>query len=777
MTTQVRFGARFSVDTHLFRELGELLVGRESTALIELVKNAYDADATEVTVYGENIGDINRGTIRITDNGVGMTPETFQRGFLRVAARIKNEGDRKSPRWGRRFTGAKGVGRLAAHKLARKIEIQSTPWTEAESTVGVDGLIDWDKVEQAETLDQIPEGAVSLTEKRVKKGSAHGTILTLTRLRRKWTPAQRARFLLEVEALRAPPLITGSIPRNIVPKGGLFDRPFFVDAKKTDPGFTLTLEGDFETGEGYWPAVLAAAGWLLEIDASPERVRYAVAPTKKTLTEFPAARPIEVSEPHPASERGPFFQARIFIREGANTRDRNERSWASRVAGVRVYMEGFRVLPYGEEADDWLALTRDTTSRDRKLRFLSDSIASDKLSEIDNEGLLILPSKHYIGGVFLTENRAGSLEMLINREGFVPDAAFETLVKLVRQGIDLSTRVRAAARVAQRAVPHEDGPAPERREGASPDPSPQLRNTLPREEPLRRKAEGSLRRLSELSSELEKLAKSAPEPLRVKLLSAATDLSQATALSREVIPAGSLVLVLASVGTQLAAFTHEVNHLLALASDLEAVIARLQALELPPRVRSQTSKIGGAATELRRAIERQAAYLVDIVTPDARRRRSRLKISEVLNATWKLVATAAEQRGISLRNAIKDDVRTPPMFRAELMAVFTNLLTNAVKAAGKDGVIAASSTTTSDGVLRIRLENTGAAVDPNEGERWFRPFESTTVDIDPVLGQGMGLGLGITRDLLAEVGGQISFVQPHRGFSTALEIAFPGADS
>ncbi len=33
----------FSVDTHVFRELGELLVGRDSTALLELIKNAYDA--------------------------------------------------------------------------------------------------------------------------------------------------------------------------------------------------------------------------------------------------------------------------------------------------------------------------------------------------------------------------------------------------------------------------------------------------------------------------------------------------------------------------------------------------------------------------------------------------------------------------------------------------------------------------------------------------------------------------------------------------------------
>ena len=66
----------FSVDTHLFRELGDLLVGRDSTALFELIKNAYDADASVVTVTGTNLKDKNRGEIVIADNGCGMTEET-----------------------------------------------------------------------------------------------------------------------------------------------------------------------------------------------------------------------------------------------------------------------------------------------------------------------------------------------------------------------------------------------------------------------------------------------------------------------------------------------------------------------------------------------------------------------------------------------------------------------------------------------------------------------------------------------------------------------------
>ena len=52
--------ATFTVDTHLFRELGELLVGRDSTALVELIKNSYDADATEVVVYGEALSNVTR---------------------------------------------------------------------------------------------------------------------------------------------------------------------------------------------------------------------------------------------------------------------------------------------------------------------------------------------------------------------------------------------------------------------------------------------------------------------------------------------------------------------------------------------------------------------------------------------------------------------------------------------------------------------------------------------------------------------------------------------
>ena len=112
----------FSVDTHLFRELGQLLVGRESTALIELVKNAYDADATEVTIFGAHLGDPRRGVIRISDNGVGIEPQHLSRIFERFY-RVDKGRSRKM--------GGTGLGLSITEKLARlmggSLSVESAP--------------------------------------------------------------------------------------------------------------------------------------------------------------------------------------------------------------------------------------------------------------------------------------------------------------------------------------------------------------------------------------------------------------------------------------------------------------------------------------------------------------------------------------------------------------------------------------------------------------------------------------------------------------------------
>ena len=194
--------------------------------------------------------------------------------------------------------------------------------------------------------------------------------------------------------------------------------------------------------------------------------------------------------------------------------------------------------------------------------------------------------------------------------------------------------------------------------------------------------------------------------------------------------------------------------------------------ELPAAGRRKLSTLLKAIGDLRRAVERQAVYLTDVISPDARRRRSRQKLAERFDAGKRLVEASAERKGVAIENSIPDALRSPPMFPAELTLVFSNLLTNAVKAAQANGRIRASGSPDSNEIV-LRVENSGSAVNPTTGEKWFRPFESTTTETDPVLGQGMGMGLPITRNILEEYGASIRFAKPSRGFATAIEIRFP----
>ena len=210
----------FSVDTNLFRELGEFLVGRDSTALVELIKNAYDADATEVYVNAIGMRDPDRGSIVIRDNGIGMTLELFTKGFLRVASRMKETQDRRSLVLKRRYTGAKGIGRLAAHRLAHKLEILSVP--DARLGTGSDlsllASIDWDEVERSGTLDQLSARALVVNTEPKMPISSGGTVIELSNLRRAWTVTEIARFQAEMDAFRpymvsvfeAGPLVQGA---------------------------------------------------------------------------------------------------------------------------------------------------------------------------------------------------------------------------------------------------------------------------------------------------------------------------------------------------------------------------------------------------------------------------------------------------------------------------------------------------------------------------------------------------------------------------------------
>lgn len=243
--------------------------------------------------------------------------------------------------------------------------------------------------------------------------------------------------------------------------------------------------------------------------------------------------------------------------------------------------------------------------------------------------------------------------------------------------------------------------------------------------------------------------------------------------SEEIVDENAMVRVLASVGTQLASFIHEINGLVDIARSVDQALRRIrESVGLSAEHKRELGSLQKSVGDLRRMLERQASYLIDVVSPDARRRRSRQSLAKRFDSAIKLVAFAADKRAIKITNQLTDDLKSPPMFPAELTAIFSNLLTNAIKAAGKKGRVRASGKQLREQLV-VRIENTGRAVQLREAERWFQPFESSTAQVDAVLGQGMGLGLPITRSMLEEYGATIKFVAPTSGFATAIEITFP----
>jgi Histidine kinase-, DNA gyrase B-, and HSP90-like ATPase len=128
----------FSVDGALLSELGEKLVETPHIALVELVKNAYDADATRVTVRINPDGE-HGPEVHVVDNGSGMTARDVERFWMRIATTHKQNDD-ASERFGRPRTGSKGIGRFSCRRLGTQLVLR----TNAE--VG-DGVFEQTEVE------------------------------------------------------------------------------------------------------------------------------------------------------------------------------------------------------------------------------------------------------------------------------------------------------------------------------------------------------------------------------------------------------------------------------------------------------------------------------------------------------------------------------------------------------------------------------------------------------------------------------------------------------
>lgn len=134
---------KIQVDKRIVPLLSKSTYENFPRALRELISNAYDADATKVTI---DI-DVKKRTITVEDNGNGMTIEQFD-SFLRIAG--KQSSKRTSPKFKRKRIGQFGVGFLATFPFAGRVEITSTA---ENSDVIIQALIPAEDFMQQEKAD------------------------------------------------------------------------------------------------------------------------------------------------------------------------------------------------------------------------------------------------------------------------------------------------------------------------------------------------------------------------------------------------------------------------------------------------------------------------------------------------------------------------------------------------------------------------------------------------------------------------------------------------
>ena len=120
---------RFKISGNLIRKLGGESIANKNIAILELIKNSYDAGAKKVEVELKDVESTNAKII-ISDNGRGMTNTEIENNWMTIATPNKS-GARLGGSSSRSFIGEKGLGRLASESLGKKTVLCT--WSKTEN--------------------------------------------------------------------------------------------------------------------------------------------------------------------------------------------------------------------------------------------------------------------------------------------------------------------------------------------------------------------------------------------------------------------------------------------------------------------------------------------------------------------------------------------------------------------------------------------------------------------------------------------------------------------
>lgn len=710
----------FRVDARHIRQLGRELVADRVTAVSELIKNAYDADASDVTVvFSRNSRAAKGGHLTITDDGSGMTLEDLREKWMVVSTASKTA-DAISPLYARTRAGQKGIGRFATESLGSRLVLSATI---AGSSERVIVEFDWFRGYEA----GLALGEV-LNPYRVESApeDEHGTELRIEGLHDRWDREMIRRIRDAVFMLQPPFRVADS---GVLP-----------ERRAVDPGFRVAVTYDDETDR---PG--DAEGFELVADAATAIVEGVIdARGVATRRVYSKHLGIDISETldKPVLLTGPLeFSAAYFVfRRDALNPDaslgvRKARALSERFGGIRLYRDGLRVMPYGEAENDWLGL--DAIYRKR----------GSVLAPIGN--------KNFFGEVLIGRDENPLLIDTASREGLLENEALDELQGFLVNAAVWSVAKVEAARRAERQTPE-------------PEPEPTPRADLVEE------LVGVVRELGQDSSgsDGDRWAAVLSVLDSLELRARASD-DAAERQRQELLGELELMRVLASVGGSIAIFSHEVRTVLVHAT---AAVEGLADAAGKHGLSTAELELRAAEEELA-GLSDLAAYLELYVSHSRRRGRRPLPLHAVLNDFAKSVEHLVARRGVALRVDVEPNhLRTRPMSRSELESVLVNFLTNALKAMDREGLqerqleISARQ----EGTMAVlRFCDTGVGINDLVRENLFDAFITTTEATDAELGAGTGLGLKIVADIARANGGIVAVGEAHAPFVTCIEFRVP----
>lgn len=395
---------KFKPRARLLLQLGDQLIKNESIALVELVKNSYDADANKVDIYMEHVDNAEDGIIIIEDDGYGMDSETVQNVWMEPGSDFKSEKFRNrelSPKYKRLPIGEKGIGRFGVHKLGNQIELV----TKKDGAKEVFVKIDWTIFNNYRYLDDVPVKIIEREHPLLFKNGTTGTSITISDLRKEWTRGVARNVKRTITALVSPFEADDSFNAefDIADKPGWFEGLLEWEDIKDYAlfNFKVTINGSKIKKFNYSFTPWAS---MPKISGRNEDKDNAIV-SKFSEIEDEDGRKFSLND-HEIGDvvfEGYIFDRDAYVMRLGVSDKTGFKSYLDNNSGIRVFRDGLRVYDYGEPENDWLGL--DLRRVNQPTKRLSNNII--------------------LGAIYLKRSDSSDLIEKTNREGFVENGAYK----------------------------------------------------------------------------------------------------------------------------------------------------------------------------------------------------------------------------------------------------------------------------------------------------------------------------------------------------------------